>query len=78
MKFSCIALLLPLIVAGCASTQTSEPVVEAKAECGLTYRVGSNIPRKECLPPQTPEERQRMQENLRNEIKLDTVNEIGR
>ncbi len=61
MKIAHIALLsLPLFTAACATNPPDgkeEQVAEAKVECEKTYRVGSMMPKKECGPALTQEQR---------------------
>ena len=67
MNFRIAALLpLPLVLIACATNPAEDTaqVVDGKATCERSYRVGSMMPVKDCAPPPTPEERARMQEEL--------------
>jgi hypothetical protein len=61
--------LLMLLAAGCASEPTRQTAEAAPQPCQREYRVGSNIPVKNCDAPMTEEERQRMISDIQNQTK---------
>ena len=71
MTIRYIALLLPLILVGCATNPTEDTKTtqeEAKLTCERTYRVGSMMPSKDCAPPMSQEDRQHLQDELQKTI----------
>jgi hypothetical protein len=75
------AAALPLmILAGCATDQPpqSQEVAAAKPQCEREYRIGSNLPKKDCAPPMTAEERERLNAELRNIVKPNASSPPGK
>ena len=69
-----LRLTLPvlLVMAGCATTdaqQTASNATTTQAPCQREYRVGSNIPSKDCTPAMSDADRQRMQDDMRQATK---------
>lgn len=70
MKLRCLALLLPFVAAaGCATgpsdaTVAAGDVKNSEVSCDRTYRTGSRLPKKDCGPALTPEERAHAQEDI--------------
>jgi hypothetical protein len=60
-----LSLVLALAAVGCASTEP-QAVSATTATCERGYRVGSNIPVRDCAAPTTDEERERTVNDLRN------------
>lgn len=71
MRIGFIA-LLPLLAAGCAEppkAQTTDVAQAQQKSCVREYRVGSNIPVVNCSGPQTEAERQRMIDEVSNQVR---------
>ena len=61
---------LMVLVAGCATPPPDTQVSQKTAQqCEVTYRLGSNIPVRDCGPKVTEEERQATVEEWRNAVK---------
>lgn len=76
MKHQTIALgLMTVLVAGCALTPIEDTkTAETKsATCEREYSVGSMMPHKDCAPPMSSEDRQRLQSELGNKIHPNTA-----
>lgn len=61
-----------LILAACASNPPAndkQQVAEQKVECERSYTTGSMLPKKDCAPPMTEEERRRVQDDLANRVR---------
>lgn len=73
------ACVLVSIVAGCASTPPADTTAAAKPQqsCEREYRTGSLMPVKECAPPMTEEERQRMADELANRVRPSASSKSG-
>ena len=61
-----LALTLPLLLLAACASEPDQPNAQpqAKQECDRTYSTGSMLPKKDCAPTMTDEERQRMQDEL--------------
>jgi hypothetical protein len=66
-----LSLVLALAAVGCASTD-QQAASATPASCEKEYRVGSNMPVRDCRPPTTAEERDRTVNELRNAPKPTT------
>ncbi len=61
--------LMTLLLAACAApapTDGTQVAQAAKPECDKEYRVGSMMPKKDCTPPMTEDEKQRMRAEMAN------------
>ena len=61
-----LALTLPLLLLAACASEPDQPDTQpqAKQECERTYGTGSMLPKKDCVPAMTDEERRRMQDEL--------------
>ena len=75
-------LAFPLIVVGCATNPAEDSVKQdpqqAKVTCEHTYRVGSMMPTKECAPPLSEGDRQRLEAGIREMTRPSGVTAPGK
>jgi uncharacterized lipoprotein YajG len=60
------------LIAGCATTDNNQASATSDAApakvCETQYRVGSNIPNRDCRAAMTEDERQRTRDEIRNSL----------
>ncbi|HEY4081415.1 MAG TPA: hypothetical protein VGM81_12015 [Burkholderiaceae bacterium] len=66
--------LMTLLLAACAApapapTDGTKVAQAAKPECDKEYRVGSMMPKKDCSPPMSEEEKARMRAEMANRVR---------
>jgi hypothetical protein len=69
MHLRIVSITVLSFVASCATTDQTVANAPAQKICEREYRVGSNIPTRDCRAAITDEERQRANDELRNAIK---------
>ena len=73
-----LALTTTVLLAACAAPAPQDPkLAQAKPECDHEYRTGSMIAKKDCTPPLSAEERQRLQDEMANKIHPNATNPAG-
>lgn len=61
--------LSSLLMAGCAATPDKQVADDTKIVCAREYRVGSNIPVVTCEAQRTDEERRRMMDEVKSNVR---------
>ncbi len=72
-----LALTTVLLAACAAPTPQDTKLAQAKPECDREYQTGSMIAKKDCTPPMSAEERQRLQNELAAKIRPNASNPAG-
>lgn len=65
-----LVLTLPLLALGACASQPDQPehVAQAKQDCERSYGTGSMLPKKDCVPAMSEEDRQRMNDELQRDF----------
>lgn len=70
MKRLVLAPVFALFLAACAAPPEQKVSDAASPPCEVVYKVGSHLPTRDCSPPQSEAERQRMIDALRDSTKV--------